>query len=56
MSGRSPYARYEKRPYQYSQEYREWRHAVMNNDDAGAREANVKWQRRFNNSALREAA
>jgi hypothetical protein len=45
--GRSPYKKYGKAPYQYSETYRRWRAAVMAGRDNEARAFAAEHQKKF---------
>lgn len=44
---RSPYQKYQKVPYRYSEELRNWRDAVIRHDDRAQAQADRDWQRKY---------
>lgn len=45
--GKSPYKKYGKRPWQYSEAYRRWRAAIIKGDERAARRASEDHADRF---------
>lgn len=46
-TGQSPYSKYKKRPYKYSQLLYQWKDAIMRGDDKEASRLSVLHSRRF---------
>lgn len=56
-TGRSPYRKYEKRPFRYSSEYYDWFNASKQGtkftNDRDAQAANYAWHAKFNSNFRR---